>query len=376
MRKFFYGIAATALFSASAVGFIATTGSADPASSPATPDTSQAFGFTGATQTFVVPTGVTSISVDAFGAQGGAGSTCFEAEEDGDVSAAAVVQLCGDAGTGGMGAHATSTISVTPGETLTVVVGGQGGAATDSNDDACEGQTDVGTPGGAGFGGGGAGGTGGCPAGAGGGGGGATWILRGSTPLLVAAGGGGGGGAGDSAGPALAGGTGGASGSAGHDGDNAGADNFCPGLGGAAGTSAAGGAGGAGGSGCTAVVPGSVNGFGVHAAQEECGGVGVDGDPGTDGTPATGGTGGDGGIEADIMGGGGGGGGGGLASGGGGGAGGANCRYVAGAAGGGGGGASLGTTIVEAARTGDGGLTITFAAPAAQAVAVTPHFTG
>jgi hypothetical protein len=371
MRKFFYAVAATALVSASAVGFIATNGSADPASSAATPDTSQAFGFTGATQTFVVPTGVTSISVDAFGAQGGAGSTCSGTEGE-----SGVVQLCGDAGTGGMGAHATSTISVTPGETLTVVVGGQGGAATDGNDDTCVGETGAGTPGGAGFGGGGAGGIGGCPAGAGGGGGGATWILRGSTPLLVAAGGGGGGGAGDSAGPALDGGAGGASGAAGHDADNGGQDFFCPGLGGAAGTSAAGGAGGAGGTGCTAsVAPGSASRFTVRAAQQNCG-AGVDGDPGTDGTPATGGTGGDGGIDSDIMGAGGGGGGGGLASGGGGGAGGANCEYVAGAAGGGGGGASLGTTIVEAVRTGDGSLTITFAAPAAQAVAVTPHFTG
>jgi hypothetical protein len=52
-------------------------------------------------------------------------------------------------------------------------------------------------------------------------------------------------------------------------------------------------------------------------------------------------------------------------------------RWCAGS--GGGGGSSLGATIVEGAHVGDGSLVITFvapAAPAAQAVAVTPHFTG
>ena len=36
--------------------------------------TSQTFSYTGAQQTFVVPAGVTSISVDAYGAQGGSNS--------------------------------------------------------------------------------------------------------------------------------------------------------------------------------------------------------------------------------------------------------------------------------------------------------------
>ena len=44
--------------------------------------------------------------------------------------------------------------------------------------------------------------------------------------------------------------------------------------------------------------------------------------------------------------------------------------------GGGGGGSSLATTIVEGVNSGNGSLTITFAAPAAQAVTVTPKFTG
>src|SRR5262245_28848046 len=72
---------------------------------------SQEFEFTGAAQEYVVPAGVCSLTVDAFGAQGGDGSFGTD-----------------DAGIGGEGGRATATIPVTPGETLAVYVGGQGEA--------------------------------------------------------------------------------------------------------------------------------------------------------------------------------------------------------------------------------------------------------
>lgn len=59
---------------------------------------------TGPIQSFAVPAGVTSITIDAAGAQGGAGTV-----------------------SGGLGAEVTTTASVTPGQTLCVVVGVQGG---------------------------------------------------------------------------------------------------------------------------------------------------------------------------------------------------------------------------------------------------------
>ena len=64
---------------------------------------SQTFNFTGAVQTFMVPAGVTQVTIDASGAQGGAGS-----------------------GPGGSGARLVASFTVTPGETLNVVVGGVG----------------------------------------------------------------------------------------------------------------------------------------------------------------------------------------------------------------------------------------------------------
>ncbi|WP_354443847.1 glycine rich domain-containing protein [Ottowia thiooxydans] len=110
------------------------------------------FTYTGAVQTFVVPSGVTSLTLEAWGAQGGTRSPAFSANQ---------------------GGYATGILAVTPGETLQIYVGGR---PSDSS---------------AGFNGGGAGDFGGA------GGGGASDIRQGGTSLanrvLVAAGGGGGG---------------------------------------------------------------------------------------------------------------------------------------------------------------------------------------
>jgi len=66
----------------------------------------QPFTYTGANQTFTVPTGVTSITISMWGA-GGAGSGS-------------------SAGSGGSGAYVSGTMSVTPGQQLLLVVGGGG----------------------------------------------------------------------------------------------------------------------------------------------------------------------------------------------------------------------------------------------------------
>lgn len=65
---------------------------------------SQTFNFTGSAQTFVVPACVTSLQVDVRGAQGGQGSS--------------------GNGAGGLGGRVQTTMTVTPGETLFVYVGG------------------------------------------------------------------------------------------------------------------------------------------------------------------------------------------------------------------------------------------------------------
>ena len=102
------------------------------AQSPAT------FDYTGSLQTFTVPAGVISVTIDARGAQGGS-----------------VTTTC--AATGGLGARMVGDVAVTPGETLSILVGQQG--LTNGSD-------------------------------AGGGGG--TYVVRaGNVPLVVAGGGGG-----------------------------------------------------------------------------------------------------------------------------------------------------------------------------------------
>lgn len=120
------------------------------------------FSYTGAQQTWVVPAGVTQVSVQVWGAQGGSSYDCDPAiQED-----------------GGLGGMAQGTLNVTPGQTLYIYVGGK--------------PTDPGnvTPKPGGFNGGGDGGEYGA------GGGGASDIRVGGTALtdrVVVAGGGGGG---------------------------------------------------------------------------------------------------------------------------------------------------------------------------------------
>ncbi len=124
--------------------------------------TTVTFTYTGAMQTYTVPSGITSITVDAKGAQGGLASM--------------------GSSPSGLGGRVQAVLTVTPGEILNLYVGGKG-------------VDGISTAGGAGgFNGGGLGGTwsgGRCP----GGGGGATDIRQGGNALsnrkIVAAGGGG-----------------------------------------------------------------------------------------------------------------------------------------------------------------------------------------
>jgi hypothetical protein len=146
---------------------------------------------------WVVPAGVTQVTIKAWGSGGGAGGGGS--------------QTAG--GAGGGGGYATATISVTPGETLILRVGG-GGAGGGYNN------------------------AGGAPVGVGGGGGGYTGVFRSVTPLLVAAGGGGGGGGNDESGSAL----GGAGGVAGGTTGGTGVGGSGSVTGGSGGTQVAGGA--------------------------------------------------------------------------------------------------------------------------------------
>ncbi len=153
----------------------------------------QTFTYTGAEQTFVVPEGITAVQVTAVGGHGGSGTP---------------------GGAGGPAAQVSGVLSVNPGETLYLEVGGNGGEAGPFS----------------------AGGFNGGGEGAGGGGG-ATDVrtspraagLAPDTRVLVAAGGGGGGASGQ-----LSGGAGGAAGEPGQPGAN---QNF---GGGAAGQSSGG----------------------------------------------------------------------------------------------------------------------------------------
>lgn len=120
--------------------------------------------YTGSMQTFTVPAGITSITIDARGAQGGISGS----------------------NPGGLGARMSGTFTVTPGQVLQVLVGGQGGAGSLQ----------------------------------GGGGGGTFVVASGNTPLVVAGGGGGSYYSGYSTGSSNMNGTTGTAGMAGYNGNN------------------------------------------------------------------------------------------------------------------------------------------------------------
>jgi hypothetical protein len=252
------------------------------------------FEFSGAAASFLVPPGVTLLDVTAYGGEGGWNIT-----------------------PGGKGGLVTARLVVTPGETLSITVGGRG-------PDAIAGSP---TPSGGFNGGGGS-------TGDGGGGGGASDVRRGGTRLVVAGGGGGSGngGVGGNPGPAKGGGDGG--GLVG--GDGVGLPGFSglagPGKGG---TQSAGGAGGA---------------------------AGTNGTAGTDGSSGTGGV---GGTYTGPEKTGGGGGGGGYFGGGGGGGGRGPLFPSLGAAGGGGGSsftdpAATNVSHTQGVRSGNGQVVLTW----------------
>ncbi|MEI6565417.1 MAG: YDG domain-containing protein, partial [Verrucomicrobiota bacterium] len=131
---------------------------------------SQNFNYNGGVQTFTVPAGVTSLTIDAYGAQG-----------------------ANNGSSGGYGGRSQGTLSVSPGQVISIYVGGQSG-----------------------YNGGGARGTGGSWPGVNGGG--ATDLRVGGTALsnrVLVAGGGGGGGSSGSSWSAYAGGAGGLTGGGG-----------------------------------------------------------------------------------------------------------------------------------------------------------------
>ncbi|MGW1012182.1 prealbumin-like fold domain-containing protein [Streptomyces termitum] len=133
---------------------------------PALRQTSQTFAFTGAPQQVTVPDNVCTVTIDAFGAAGGEGQYGVP---------------------GGRGAEVSAAFDVTPGEVLTVNVGGAGHSGDDSDPARAQGGYNGGGRGGAYIAGGQISGI------AAGGGGGRTTISTATTPLIVAGGGGGGG---------------------------------------------------------------------------------------------------------------------------------------------------------------------------------------
>ena len=275
------------------------------------------FSFTGATETWTAPAGVTQATFDLYGAQGGGGGGNSFVRP----------------GSGALGSEAKATLSVIPGATYQINVGGNGGNGTGTRGGA------VGT---GGFNGGAPGGTGdNFDGGTGGGGGGASDVRTANNGLddrlLVASGGGGGGGEG--------GGGGGGGGYYGGGGGGAAPNS----QGGGGGTQTSGGLGGASGS-------------------SSCG-------SGGDGSSGTGGAGGDGDRPNPISCGGSPAGNGGAGGGSTGGAGGAGFGGA-----GGGGGSSYGPTdaiFQSGVRTGNGLIIITYS-PSTDTTApvITPNVNG
>lgn len=259
------------------------------------------------TNTFVVPTAVTSITVKSWGAGGGGGG-------GGDTTSG---------GAGGGGGYAKATLTVTPGQSLTVKVGAGGGGGAFSSGSA------------------------GSSTGDGGGGGGYSGVFSGTTPQLVAAGGAGGGGGSTSGNTTYVGAPGGAgggtSGIAGSASGGAG--------GGGGGTPTAGGAGGTGGGNSGAAGTSLAGGAGANGAS----GASTTGGNNNGGAP--GGANGGNGDATTAKYAGGGGGGGGYFGGGGGSGGnrtgnGSNAVYTGGGGGGGGSSYTTGSSTSNLAGSG------------------------
>lgn len=132
----------------------------------------QSFSFTGSTQTVTVPAGVTAVTIAAVGGPGAPGSDGQNCE----------TPLSG----AGDPASVKGTFTVTPGQTMTVAVGGRAATA------GCNGATS--SSGGWGDAAGGGDGVTTSDMSSTGGGGGATTVTLDGQPLVIAAGGGGGGG--------------------------------------------------------------------------------------------------------------------------------------------------------------------------------------
>ncbi len=100
-------ILASCVLVGSSIAAVAGVVGAGPASGVS--PTTESFSYTGAGQTWVVPAGVTSAQFDVYGAAGGDNS----------------IDGCNDLG--GLGGHVTATLTVTPGQSIDIVVGGHGG---------------------------------------------------------------------------------------------------------------------------------------------------------------------------------------------------------------------------------------------------------
>lgn len=264
---------------------------------------SQTFTYSGSVQNWTVPAGVTSIMIEAYGAQGESG-------------------VGGIVGIGGLGAMASGELSVTPGEVLSIYVGGSDG-----------------------FNGGGNPGVSGPNTSGNGGGASDVRVAPGTVNdrVLVAAGGGGGAGGPQGSCASGPGGNGGNGGDISLGGSGITGSGCGPGgTGGIGATDTMGGNGGTGNTNC-----GDTGGSGINGVLA-IGGNGGDGKIGCSGFTGSGGGGGGGGFYAGGGGAGGAGGGGGAWSGGGGGGG---TSYVGGV---------INGTATAGLRSGNGEITITW----------------
>ena len=94
------------LYADSTVYVASTSGSSSPGSAT--------FTYTGAVQNWTVPTGVTQIDIAVWGAEGGGSALSGN----------------GSSGQGGKGGYSSGTLNVTPGEVLSIYVGGHGASST------------------------------------------------------------------------------------------------------------------------------------------------------------------------------------------------------------------------------------------------------